>query len=79
MLIFLKKYSQNIFPNKILSELNNYQYSFNPSFVKHNEINCLGIRLCKKKNSLIESFLFIWSSDNYLTKINLSKYFKRRL
>lgn len=75
MLIRLKKYYSDIIPKKIKKIILQYKYSFNPSFVVHNQTNYLAIRLYDASSNSMISLLFVWKHEINIQTINLTTYF----
>lgn len=75
MFVRLKKYNSYNFPDFIINEINKYRYVFNPSFIIHNDINYLLLRVFSDEKKKIESYLYCFNNNEIIDNKNLSEYF----
>ncbi|TXG38866.1 hypothetical protein [Seonamhaeicola maritimus] len=80
MVLSLKKYSIDFLPIQLKKKLSNYEYVFNPSFVEHENINYLALRVYCEVEQAILAYVYCWYSDNErIYEINISEELEKEL
>ena len=73
----LKNYSSEFLPKSIIEIITQYKYAFNPSFVTHEGVSYLAIRVFDDFTNSIYSMLYFWEDEKNIKIINLTGYFNR--
>jgi len=78
VVISLKNKTKHIIPEALESIINAYKYSFNPSYLKNNNLHYFSIRLYDKIENKIIAMLYIWGENENISSINLTAFFKEK-
>lgn len=79
MVLQLKKYKEGVLPTILESEISIYKYAFNASYLEHNNLKYLAIRVYDEVEKTILAIMYCWENEINISKINLSQELKTRL